>query len=218
MLTRKTIAEGQMSLVKILFLIAVAGHLICGCCDCLITYVPGGKKFDFIKMSDNKAMSETFANMPLKNINISMLAGCLAIFMIACGYYGLYLWMSEFSHVYAVIILISIGVFLSFGTAHHVFCGVAEWFYVRMGMTEDARKAVVKFFKDTSVTMIGCYIGLIALGVALFVAVVTGTTSLPQWACIVNYFPVALLLLPLRIGGAVNWAGAVMFTGLMLLT
>ena len=156
--------------------------------------------------------------MPLKNINISMLAGCLAIFMIACGYYGLYLWMSEFSHVYAVIILISIGVFLSFGTAHHVFCGVAEWFYVRMGMTEDARKAVVKFFKDTSVTMIGCYIGLIALGVALFVAVVTGTTSLPQWACIVNYIPVALLLLPLRIGGAGNWAGAVMFTGLMLLT
>ena len=218
MLTRKTIAEGQMSLVKILFLIAVAGHLICGCCDCLITYVPGGKKFDFIKMSDNKAMSETFANMPLKNINISMLAGCLAIFMIACGYYGLYLWMSEFSHVYAVIILISIGVFLSFGTAHHVFCGVAEWFYVRMGMTEDARKAVVKFFKDTSVTMIGCYMGLIALGVALFVAVVTGTTSLPQWACIVNYIPVALLLLPLRIGGAGNWAGAVMFTGLMLLT
>lgn len=218
MLTRKTIAEGQMSLVKILFLIAVAGHLICGCCDCLITYVPGGKKFDFIKMSDNKAMSETFANMPLKNINISMLAGCLAMFMIACGYYGLYLWMSEFSHVYAVIILISIGVFLSFGTAHHVFCGVAEWFYVRMGRTEDARKAVVKFFKDTSVTMIGCYIGLIALGVALFVAVVTGTTSLPQWACIVNYIPVALLLLPLRIGGAGNWAGAVMFTGLMLLT
>lgn len=218
MLTQKTIAEGQMSLVKILFLIAVAGHLICGCCDCLITYVPGGKKFDFIKMSDNKAMSETFANMPLKNINISMLAGCLAIIMIACGYYGLYLWMSEFSHVYAVIILISIGVFLSFGTAHHVFCGVAEWFYVRMGMTEDARKAVVKFFKDTSVTMIGCYIGLIALGVALFVAVVTGTTSLPQWACIVNYIPVALLLLPLRIGGAGNWAGAVMFTGLMLLT
>jgi len=107
-------------------------------------------------------MSETFANMPLKNINISMLAGCLAIFMIACGYYGLYLWMSEFSHVYAVIILISIGVFLSFGSAHHVFCGVAEWFYVRMGMTEDARKAVVKFFKDTLITMIGCYIGLMA--------------------------------------------------------
>jgi len=206
-----------MSLVKILFLIAIVGHLICGCCDCLITYVPGGKKFDFKMMSDNKSMSETFAKMPLKNINISMLAGCLAILMIACGYYGIYLWMSEFSKTFSVIILIAIGLFLSFGVAHHVFCGVAEWFYVRMGMTEDARQAVVKFFKDTSVTMAGCYLGLITLGVVLFISVVTGTTSLPQWACVINYIPFALLIMPFRIGGAGNWSGALMFFGLLLL-
>lgn len=206
-----------MSLVKILFLIAIVGHLICGCCDCLITYAPGGKKFDFKMMSDNKSMSETFAKMPLKNINISMLAGCLAILMIACGYYGIYLWMSEFSKTFSVIILIAIGLFLSFGVAHHVFCGVAEWFYVRMGMTEDARQAVVKFFKDTSVTMAGCYLGLITLGVVLFISVVTGTTSLPQWACVINYIPFALLIMPFRIGGAGNWSGALMFFGLLLL-
>ena len=206
-----------MSVVKILFLIAIAGHLICGCCDCLLTYVPGGKKFDFKKMSDNKAMSDTFAKMTLKNINISMLAGCLAMFMIACGYYGIYLWMTEFSKTYSVIILISIGLFLSFGVAHHVFCGVAEWFYVRMGMTEEARQAVVKFFKDTSITMIGCYIGLITLGVILFIAVVTGSTSLPQWACIVNYIPLAMILFPLHVGGAGNWSGTAMFIGLLLL-
>ncbi len=206
-----------MSLVKILFLIAIVGHLICGCCDCLITYVPGGKKFDFKMMSDNKSMSETFAKMPLKNINISMLAGCLAILMIACGYYGIYLWMYEFSKTFSVIILIAIGLFLSFGVAHHVFCGVAEWFYVRMGMTEDARQAVVKFFKDTSVTMAGCYLGLITLGVVLFISVVTGTTSLPQWACVINYIPFALLIMPFRIGGAGNWSGALMFFGLLLL-
>lgn len=206
-----------MSLVKILFLIAIVGHLICGCCDCLITYVPGGKKFDFKMMSDNKSMSETFAKMPLKNINISMLAGCLAILMIACGYYGIYLWMSEFSKTFSVIILIAIGLFLSFGVAHHVFCGVAEWFYVRMGMTEDARQAVVKFFKDTSVTMAGCYLGLITLGVVLFISVVTGMTSLPQWACVINYIPFALLIMPFRIGGAGNWSGALMFFGLLLL-
>lgn len=206
-----------MSLVKILFLIAIVGHLICGCCDCLITYVPGGKKFDFTKMSDNRLMSETFAKMPLKNINISMLAGCLAILMIACGYYGIYLWMSEFSKTFSVIILIAIGLFLSFGVAHHVFCGVAEWFYVRMGMTEDARQAVVKFFKDTSVTMAGCYLGLITLGVVLFISVVTGMTSLPQWACVINYIPFALLIMPFRIGGAGNWSGALMFFGLLLL-
>lgn len=33
--------------MHIMFLLAIAGHLLCGVCDCLMTYVPGGKKFDF---------------------------------------------------------------------------------------------------------------------------------------------------------------------------
>lgn len=36
-----------MSRIQILFLIAIFGHLLCGYCDCLLTYVPGGGKFDF---------------------------------------------------------------------------------------------------------------------------------------------------------------------------
>ena len=206
-----------MNLIKILFLIAIVGHLICGYCDCLITYVPGGKKLDITKMSDNKILSETFENMPLRNPLISMLAGCPALLMVACGYYGLYLWMSEFSKTFAVIILIATGILLSFGVAHHVFCGVGEWFYVQMGRTDEAGKAVVKFMKDTSLTMIGCYIGMITLGVVLFIAVVSGATSLPQWACVINYIPFALLIMPFRIGGAGNWSGALMFFGLLLL-
>lgn len=43
-----------MDTIKILFLIAIAGHLLCGYCDCLLIYIPGGKKFDYKKMSDNK--------------------------------------------------------------------------------------------------------------------------------------------------------------------
>ena len=206
-----------MNLIKILFLIAIVGHLICGYCDCLITYVPGGKKLDITKMSDNKILSETFENMPLRNPLISMLAGCPALLMVACGYYGLYLWMSEFSKTFAVIILIATGILLSFGVAHHVFCGAGEWFYVQMGRTDEAGKAVVKFMKDTSLTMIGCYIGMITLGVVLFIAVVSGATSLPQWACVINYIPFALLIMPFRIGGAGNWSGALMFFGLLLL-
>ena len=116
-----------------------------------------------------------------------------------------------------MIILIATGVLLSFGVAHHVFCGAGEWFYVQMGRTDEARKAVVKFMKDTSLTMICCYIGMITLGVVLFIAVVSGATSLPQWACVINFIPIAAVLFITRIGGASNWSGAVMFLGLMLL-
>ena len=35
-----------MTTTKILFLIAVCGHLLCGYCDCLLIYA-GGEKFGF---------------------------------------------------------------------------------------------------------------------------------------------------------------------------
>ena len=70
-----------MSIIQILFLIAIVGHLLCGCCDCLLTYVPGGKKFGATQLKDNVLMTETFEKMPLKTPLLSMLLGCLALFM-----------------------------------------------------------------------------------------------------------------------------------------
>ena len=49
-----------MSIIQILFLFAIAGHLLCGYCDCLLTYVPGGKKFGAKQLKDNVLMSKTF--------------------------------------------------------------------------------------------------------------------------------------------------------------
>lgn len=197
-------------------LIAIFGHLLCGICDCLLIYTPSGK-FGFQMMKDGDKMQEVFRTMPLRNPMLSMLLGVLALLMSSGGYYALYLWTRQFSVTGSGIMLIAAAVFFIPGTAHHVFCGVAEWFYIRMGMTEDARKAITEFFKHTSVTMIACYMGLIVFGVTLFVLVVTGCTTLPAWACIFNILLIASMLFPLRIGGAGNWAGAIMFLGLLFL-
>lgn len=205
-----------MTMIKILLLIAVFGHLLCGICDCLLIYTPSGK-FGFQLMKDNDKMREAFRTMPLRNPMLSMLLGVLALLMNSGGYYALHLWMRQFSATAAVIMLIAAATFFIPGTAHHVFCGVAEWFYIRMGMTDDAREAITEFFKKTSVTMIACYLGLIVFSITLFVMVVTGATALPSWACIFNILLIASVLFPLRIGGAGNWAGAAMFLGLLFL-
>lgn len=205
-----------MTTIKILLLIAVFGHLLCGICDCLLIYTPSGK-FGFQLMKDNDKMREAFRTMPLRNPMLSMLLGVLALLMNSGGYYALHLWMRQFSATAAVIMLIAAATFFIPGTAHHVFCGVAEWFYIRMGMTEDAREAISEFFRKTSVTMIACYLGLIVFSITLFLMVVTGATVLPSWACIFNILLIASVLFPLRIGGAGNWAGAAMFLGLLFL-
>lgn len=206
-----------MSIIQILFLIAIVGHLLCGYCDCLLTYVPGGKKFGAKQLKDKALMAETFEKMPLKNPLLSMLLGCLALFMCSVGYYGIYLWMKEFSKSYAVIILISSALFIVAGTAHHILCGVAEWMYVRMGRTEDTFDAVIKLFKDTSATMIACYLGWAVFGVIMLIAVITGITDIPRWACIFNIVPMFLVTFPFHIGGMGNWCGATMFMGLFVL-
>ena len=201
-------------ITKLLMVLALLGHLLCGYCDCLLIYTPSGK-FGFQLISDNDRMREAFRTMPSKNPMMSMLLGVLALLMSSGGYFALYLWMMQYSVRAAVIMLIGAALFFIPGTAHHVFCGVAEWFYIRMDMTEKARETITEFFKKTSATMIACYLGLIIFSVTLFVMVVTGATALPVWACIFNILLIAAVLFPTRIGGAGNWAGAVMFLGLL---
>ena len=63
-----------MSTMKIMFLLAIAGHLLCGVCDCLLTYLPHGR-FRFEDMKDNGRLSAAFKGMPLRNSLLSMLLG-----------------------------------------------------------------------------------------------------------------------------------------------
>ncbi|MCM1054869.1 MAG: hypothetical protein NC394_05020 [Bacteroides sp.] len=202
-------------ITKILLLTAFIGHLICAWCDRLLICTPDGK-FGFAQMNDNEKMSKTFEKMPLKNPLVSMLLGVLAMMMQLCGYIGLYEWIKQFSAVYAVIIIASAVLLFMPGVVHHVFCGVMEWFYIRLGRTESARQTVAEFFKKTSVTMYVCFLGQAIFAVAFFIAVVSGQTGLPQWCCIFNVVPVLAVLAPFKIAGSGNIAGAVMFLGLFL--
>ena len=86
-----------------------------------------------------------------------------------------------------------------------------------MGRTESARAAIVEFFKKTSVTMYVCYLGLLLFAVTFLIAVLTGMTALPRWACLLNTVPLFLLLAPFHIAGTGNLANAVMFAGLFFL-
>lgn len=65
--------------------------------------------------------------------------------------------------------------------------------------------------------MIVGYLGLLTFLVTLFVMVITGRTSLPQWACVLNTLPLMMLLAPTKLPAKGNIAGAVMYLGLFIL-
>lgn len=201
---------------KILLLLACVGHIALWRCDWIITYLEGGR-FGFKDLQDNARLSSVMGNTDPKRPMVSMVLGTFALTAAFPGYLAVGVWMGQFSHVLSTIILISCILSILPGIAHHVFCGAVEWFYLRLGKTEQARQTIVEFFKKTSCTMVFCYSFLLVFAVSLFVAVVADMTTLPRWACVFNVLPLFIVLFPLRIVGTGNIANAIMFLGLAVL-
>ena len=201
--------------IKVYLLLACLGHALCCICDRAITYTPNGR-FAFGDLRDNAKLSALFDGAPLRNQLFSMLAGVLAMTLSSLGYIALYRYVEGYSTVCGTILLVSLVMLMVPGTAHHVFCGAVEWFYIRMGRTEESRQAITEFFKKTSSTMLVCYVGFAVFLVTLFVVVVSGMTGLPRWACVYNALPLFILMFPFRIVGSMNIASSAMFLGLFV--
>lgn len=205
----------SLTMIKILLLVACFGHALCCFCDRAITYTPDGR-FSFGDLNDNAKLSALFKRASLKNQLFSMLGGVLALTMTSFGYVALYEYVSSYSAVYGGILLASFVLFIVSGTAHHVFCGVVEWFYIKMGRTEEARETILDFFKKTSITMAVCFLGVLVFSVTLFVAIVSGATGLPRWVCVFNTLTIFVVLFPFKLVGSFNISSAAMFLGLFI--
>ena len=203
-------------MLKIALLTAFAAHILCGYSDCLLSYGAKGRlNLKNIKYPDK--MAEMFEDMPLRKPLVSILLGTFSITAMTFGYHALSRWMHQFSVVLANIMLISSVVFAVSIVTHHVFCGLVEWFYIRLGRTTEAHDVVLEFQKKTISTMIVGYLALILFLGCLFFAVATGQTDVPQWCCIFNTLIFMLLLTPTKLPAKGNIAGAAMFLGLLVM-
>ena len=143
--------------------------------------------------------------------------GVYAITAFGFGYLALSRWMEQYSDTASAVMYISAVVFLISIVVHHIICGLVEWLYVRLGRTDQARAAALEFQKKTIATMVVGYLGLAAFVFTLFIMVITGKTSLPQWACVLNTLPLMIILLPTKLPAKGNIAGALMFLGLFII-
>jgi hypothetical protein len=201
--------------MKTALIIAFIGHIICGVTDCMLAYTKDGR-FKLSDVKDNKKMQKVFSSMSFKQMELAMFVGVFALFMASFGYIEISSWISESSPVIGQIMLIAAMFFIVLISAHHVLCGAVEWFYVKLGMTDEALKNVIDFFKRTSIAAIA-YVGLLVFDILLFVLVVTGKTDLPGWACVFNTIPAFLLLAPTKVPAKGNIANAFMFLGLVFM-
>ena len=203
-------------MLRIVLLLAVIGHILCGICDCLLSYTPKGR-IDLTCIKDPAKMRKEFEHMPLSYPLTSVILGTFAILMFGFGYIALSRWVYDYSPAAGTVMFIAAIAFLVVIVVHHVICGFVEWFYVKMGRTDEAGEAVLTFQKQTISTMIVGYLALLVFLVTLFVVVVTGKTDFPRWACFCNTVPFFLLMAPTKIPAKGNVAGALMWLGLLIL-
>lgn len=202
--------------MNVFFLLAVIGHILCGVSDCLLTYAPNGK-VSLTDFKDYNKSSVSFKSMPLRNLNIAMLLGFIAMVLEIFGYLEICNWIHNYSTtLYWIMYSSTLIMFVSL-TLHHLFCCLCEWFFVRLNLTKEALNSVWDFFKTTVYTMYTGYLAMLVFSIAFFIAVVTGITSLPRWACIFNLLPLAIVTLPTKLPAKANIMGVVMFTGLLIL-
>ena len=204
-------------MLKCVLFIAFIGHILCGICDCLLSYSPSGRLDLKGALKSSDKMNEVFKDYPIKWSLVSIMLGVFAITIFGFGYLELSKWMEEYSKVASLIMYISAIVFLISIVVHHIICGLVEWLYVRLGKTDEAREVALEFQMKTIATMIVGYLGLAVFLVTLFIMVVTGKTSLPQWACVLNTLPLMLVLAPTKLPAKGNIAGTIMYLGLFIL-
>ena len=203
--------------MKTVLLIAFIGHVLCGICDCLLRYSPNGRLDLKGALKSPEKMREVFKDYPIRWSLLSIMFGVYAITAFGFGYLALSRWMEQYSDTASAVMYISAVVFLISIVVHHIICGLVEWLYVRLGRTDEAREAALEFQKKTIATMVVGYLGLAAFVFTLFIMVITGKTSLPQWACVLNTLPLMIILLPTKLPAKGNIAGALMFLGLFII-
>ena len=203
--------------MKTVLLIAFIGHVLCGICDGVLSYSPNGRLDLKGALKSPEKMREVFKDYPIRWSLLSIMFGVYAITAFGFGYLALSRWMEQYSDTASAVMYISAVVFLISIVVHHIICGLVEWLYVRLGRTDEAREAALEFQKKTIATMVVGYLGLAAFVFTLFIMVITGKTSLPQWACVLNTLPLMIILLPTKLPAKGNIAGALMFLGLFII-
>ena len=156
-------------MLKCVLFIAFIGHILCGICDCLLSYSPSGRLDLKGALKSSDKMNEVFKDYPIKWSLVSIMLGVFAIAMFGFGYLELSKWMEEYSKVASLIMYISAIVFLIPIVVHHIICGLVEWLYVRLGKTDEAREVALEFQMKTIATMIVGYLGLAVFLVTLFI-------------------------------------------------
>ena len=148
-----------------------------------------------------KLMAGVSEKIPMR----SAILGAFSLFFQFLGYFALTAYIYSHSKIYGSILFVSIVLFITIGTAHHVKYALSEYVFLKLGRDTKAHGLMLDLFNSAPITK-SCYPAYLLFVITLIVAIVTGIAAFPLWAVIFTILPIFILLFPFRIIGTLHIA------------
>lgn len=199
-------------------LLGAFGHLLCWLGgDLLLYFMPNGP-LNVMGLFDYQTTAKMLEGASALQFTLSGVFGVIAMMLVMPGYFQIANFLKPVSDKSEKIVKVGTALICVGGAVMHFTCTSMLWYFVKAGATEQAHSIMLSYFLETGATSAICSIGVLVVGVTLFVAVFHKKTGLPKWACLVNTLPLTLVAAILLAGmGAMNVGSSLMFFGLYIL-
>ncbi len=182
--------------------------------DYMIGFLPGGI-LTGAALADMQILPSVLENAPLWRFTSSAIIQSLGMVLVMFGYFAIYFLLKS-NKILSALSLFGGIMGAIMGVVYHTIYVIAVWVYIQSGMSEESFILLTGIFEPNSLLMTICGMGFTLLGIVLFIAVITGKTTLPKWACIFNMMIVYVIINFFEFPGHLSTGCIVMFTALLI--
>lgn len=169
---------------KKLLYIAIAGAMLCFCGDMLLgCFFPSEKRGIFHLFP---AFSKEWANASSARFVIGGLFGVIALLLMFCGFYAIYMLLKEKSSKYGKAFLITSAIFVAVGTLYHCIFAICAWLYNQLAINDTilAEQISEQLFTAFICVASLAAISFILLSIIMFLTAIAGTWGKKRWLII----------------------------------
>ena len=170
--------------IKKLFYIAIAGSVLCFCGDILLGCFYPVKKVGMFHLFP--AFSEEWSYVSPIRFVIGGLLGVIALLLMFCGFYAIFVLLKEKASKYDKLFLIASAVFVAVGTLYHCVFAISAWLYNQLAVENIvlAKQISERFFTTFICVALLAAISFMILSIIMFYVAIKGTWGKKRWALI----------------------------------
>ena len=214
---QKVINNDRLGHSRYLMFYGIIGYTMCLIGDFILEYLPNGE-LTWESISDYKMLEQATQGVTAKRFAISGVLGVFSMIFVTLGLVGI----SEYVHMYSSIaseLMLVGGVGSSVLSAvFHLIYTLMPWIFLTLNSTKEGNDVKDQFLQDHQIILQINPIFYMLFCFTLLYVVVAGKTPLPRWAGIFNIAFIFKALDYFKVNGGSNIAGAIMCTGLFILT